>query len=79
MKLRNLSGTSVHGQQWESYKIQDILLSFCVYNYTHMHAKSIQKHKCTKILEVNLFAFANRLFHEDFSSIDGTFHEEKSS
>ena len=24
----------------------------------------------TKILEVNLFAFAYRLFHEDFSSID---------
>ena len=28
----------------------------------------------TKILEVNLFAFAYRLFHEDFSSIDGTLH-----
>ena len=27
----------------------------------------------TKILEVNLFAFANRLFHEDFSSIIGAF------
>ena len=26
----------------------------------------------TKILEVNLFAFAYRLFHEDFSPIDGT-------
>ena len=26
----------------------------------------------TKILEVNLFAIAYRLFHEDFSSIDGT-------
>ena len=26
----------------------------------------------TKILEVNLFAFAYRLFHEDFSSIDET-------
>ena len=26
----------------------------------------------TKILEVNLFAFACRLFHEDFSPIDGT-------
>ena len=25
----------------------------------------------TKILEVNLFAFAYRLFHEDFSSVDG--------
>ena len=25
----------------------------------------------TKILEVNLFTFAYRLFHEDFSSIDG--------
>ena len=26
----------------------------------------------TKILQVNLFAFAYRLFHEDFSSIDRT-------
>ena len=25
----------------------------------------------TKILEVNLFAFAYRLFHEDFSPING--------
>ena len=42
----------------------------------------------TKILEVNLFAFAYRLFHEDFSSIIGDFNvwyqkspmiEEKSS
>ena len=29
----------------------------------------------TKILEVNLFAFAYRLFHEDFSPIDGR-HEQ---
>ena len=39
-------------------------------------------YKCyiyTKILEVNLFAFAYRLFHEDFSSIDGTFFVYKSS
>ena len=28
----------------------------------------------TEILEVNLFAFAYRLFHEDFSSIDWTLH-----
>ena len=28
----------------------------------------------TKILEVNLFAFAYRLFHEDFSSIDEVLH-----
>ena len=28
----------------------------------------------TKILEVNLFAFAYRLFHEDFSSINGALH-----
>ena len=33
----------------------------------------------TKILEVNLFGFACRLFHEDFSLIDGTLIEEKSS
>ena len=29
----------------------------------------------TKILEVNLFAFAYRLFHEDFSSIIGDFYK----
>ena len=29
----------------------------------------------TKILEVNLFAFAYRLFHGDFSPIDGTLRE----
>ena len=27
----------------------------------------------TKILEVNLFAFAYRLFHRDFSPLNGTF------
>ena len=27
----------------------------------------------TKILEVNLFAYAYRLFHRDFSPINGTF------
>ena len=30
-----------------------------------------RKCKFTNILEVNLFAFAYRLFHEDFSSING--------
>ena len=29
----------------------------------------------TKILEVNLFAFAHRLFHEDFSPIYGALHD----
>ena len=29
----------------------------------------------TKILEVNLFAFAYRLFHEDFSPINGDWRE----
>ena len=29
----------------------------------------------TKILEVNLFAIAYRLFHEDFSPIDGMLHD----
>ena len=30
----------------------------------------------TKIIEVDLFAFAYKLFHEDFSSIDGSLHEK---
>ena len=29
---------------------------------------------CTKILEVNLFAFAYRLFHRDFSPINGAYY-----
>ena len=29
----------------------------------------------TTILEVNLFAFAYRLFHRDFSPINGTFYK----
>ena len=29
----------------------------------------------TKILEVNLFAFAYRLFHRDFSPLNGTFSQ----
>ena len=28
----------------------------------------------TKILEVNLFAFAYRLFHRDFSPLNGAFY-----
>ena len=31
---------------------------------------------CIKILEVNLLAFAYRLFHEDFSPIDGALSRE---
>ena len=37
-----------------------------VYFVKYIHAKY------TEILEVNLFAFAYRLFHEDFSPLDGT-------
>ena len=37
----------------------------------YMHYTNIYIY--TKILEVNLYAFAYRLFHEDFSSILGTF------
>ena len=33
----------------------------------------------TKILEVNLFAFAYRLFHEDFSPIDGALCDSNAS
>ena len=42
----------------------------------------VQCVRYTKILEVNLFTFAYRLFHEDFSSIDacnGASIEDKSS
>ena len=32
----------------------------------------------TKILEVNLFAFVYRLFHEDFTSMNGVLHGTQS-
>ena len=35
--------------------------------------KTYWKPYYTKILEVNLFAFAYRLFHRDFSPINGTY------
>ena len=31
------------------------------------------EHTYTKIIEVNLFAFAYRLFHEDFSPLEGAY------
>ena len=40
----------------------------CVYIYIY-----------TKILEVNLFAFAYRLFRRDFSPLDGTYCNIKES
>ena len=36
----------------------------CIYIYIYIY---------TKILEVNLFAFAYRLFRRDFSPLDGTY------
>ena len=43
------------------------------------HMKNYFKNICskfyTRILEANLFAFAYRLFHEDFSSIAGVLHD----
>ena len=60
-----------------------VLLPFHVYNYTHntIHMYSgITSGRVldgellyTKILEVNLFAFAYRLFRRDFSPLNGTF------
>ena len=35
-----------------------------------LHVRMLLLH--TEITEANLCAFVNRLFHEDFSSIDGT-------
>ena len=53
-------------------------ISYIYYNTIHMYSGITSgrvldgKLLYTKILEVNLFAFAYRLFHEDFSPIDGT-------
>ena len=41
-----------------------IEIVLCIYIYVYIY---------TKILEVNLFAFAYRLFRRDFSPLDGTY------
>ena len=46
-----------------------------VYLKVNMQSLDVKLVGYTKILEVNLFAFAYRLFHEDFSSIDGALHD----
>ena len=54
----------------------DVISSgICVFvhvGYIHV-SKGSHNTGYTKILEVNLFAFAYRLFHRDFSPINGTF------
>ena len=47
---------------------------FISFEITLVHTLNDNIYIFTKILEVNLFAFAYRLFHEDFSPIDGALH-----
>ena len=44
-----------------------------IYTFRSENERSIDLNIYTKILEVNLFAFANRLFCRDFSPLDGTY------
>ena len=45
----------------------------CISKYPIKHTRLNIWKEVTKILEVNLFAFAYRQFHRDFSSINGTY------
>ena len=48
------------------FHVEILLESLCIYIYIYIYIH-------TKILEVNLFAFAYRLFRRDFSPLDGTY------
>ena len=56
-----------------------IYIYICIYNTIHMYSGITSGRVLngellyTKILEVNLFAFACRLFRRDFSPLDGTY------
>ena len=56
-----------------------ILYTLCMYNTIHMYSGITSGRVLNgellyiKILEVNLFAFAYRLFRRDFSPLDGTY------
>ena len=45
--------------------------SLDMYNF-YWYFFNVYTQRYTEILEVNLFAFAYRLFHEDFSPVNGT-------
>ena len=57
---------------------QNIFVMYIQYNSIHMYSGITSGRVLdgellyTKILEVNMFAFAYRLFHRDFSPINGT-------
>ena len=52
------------GQLWVNALRHDLYIYIYIYIYIYMY---------TKILEVNLFAFAYRLCRRDFSPLDGTY------
>ena len=75
----NLNGSTVLKMHWiaVSYIVIDIYIYIC--NTIHMYSGITSGRVLsgellyTKILEVNLFAFAYRLFRRDFSPLDGTY------
>ena len=62
-----------------SWELHKVLISESIYNTIHMYSGITSGRVLngellyTKILEVNLFAFAYRLFRRDFSPLDGTY------
>ena len=57
----------------QRYVSNEYYLSQSKANCTYEEFISLYIYIYTKILEVNLFAFAYRLFRRDFSPLDGTY------
>ena len=58
-------------------KCSDRLADWLIYNW--ICTNIIEVNLSTKILEVNLFAFAYRLFHRDFYPLNGAYCNTKQS
>ena len=65
LQLEHLISTGPKVQPWISFVLH-INIWIYIYIYIYIYID-------TKILEVNLFAFAYRLFRRDFSPLDGTY------
>ena len=82
MYIRLQKGMSTHAVrpvEWGEISTKQSVIFVYIYIYTiHMYSGITSGRVLngellyTKILEVNLFAFAYRLFRRDFSPLDGT-------
>ena len=53
------------------YRANVLYANLQTHGTIHILSTSLHTRLYTEILEVNLFAFAYRLFHENFSPLDG--------